>query len=277
MKRFLILLAILVVIAAAVVFVLKYDREKPLVGDVNNYDKVSIQLEPHRFYDVRVPPEAVLLSSDYESNYEFDLLSISKLDAVPKVCDIYTTVGDTNIVANSKSRMLAATQAGFDEEDPYTIYVDWEDKLYIEGTPAVPSLPEGAVQVANSTYVGEGANTTPMSDNSVVWYTEDGFMQGSVIFSEYPLAIEAYAAKFLGLYGTDFSGYYHQDAIFFAESGDFYVGVRYINKNTQYAIAGKGAIALPYFLNSLYNGGSPVGKGGEITFIPKETTSGEIN
>jgi hypothetical protein len=277
MKRFLAMLGALLLIGAGVLLFLRYDASRELKGDASDFKTAAIQIEPHVFYRVRVPSEAILERSNYETVYEYDLLTVSKLDALPRVYDSKRSFGNTNIIANSKDKILAATQEGFDTEETYAVYVDWEQKEYVDGLPVAPDLPDDTVQVPNSTYVPKNSGETIVADNSTVWYTTDGFLQGSVIFSEYQLAIDASAAKFKGLYGMNFQYYYHQDAIFYAESGDFYVGVRYINKNTQYVISGKGSVAKPYFLQSLINGANPVGNGGEGSFIPKETTSGEIN
>jgi hypothetical protein len=269
MKRFLIIFSIVIVIAAGVGGYYLYEKSKEFVGDENNYDIVKIQVKPNLFYPVRVPKEAVIIRSNYESTYQFDIISVNKYDALPAVYDIAVEVEDTHVVADSDKNVLVATQKGFDTEVPYSLYVNWESKEYVAENPAISKLPEDAVQQANSTYTPGNITDTIIADTAVVCYTNDGFMQSVVMFSDYYNAVETYAAKFAGLYNTDFIKYCNKDGIFYAISGDFYVGVRYINENTQYAISGKGSSFFPYFINSLYKGGSPIGKGGDVTFIPK--------
>jgi hypothetical protein len=268
MKRFIIIVIVLAVCASGY---LLYKKSKEIRGDADNYKTVSIQIKPNVFYRVYVPEEAQLLRSNYESTYQFDLLEVNKYDALPKIYDIEKEVEGAHIVANSKKNILAATLKGFDKESTYTSYVDWESKVYAEGTPSIPILPEGAIQQSNSTFTPEAIADTVLADTAVVLYADDGFLQSAVMFADYQRAVEAMAAKFSGAFFSNFIEYYHQDGVFFAESGDFYIGVRHVNKNTQYTISGKGASLFPYFMNSLYHGGSPVGNGGDITLIPKGT------
>jgi hypothetical protein len=274
MKRFLIPACLVVAAAVGAWLYFGSAGQKAFAGDEDSYKTVSVQLKPNLFYPVRVPTEAVLLRSNYETNYEYDLLTVSRYDTLPGNCDTAVKVGDAYIAAYSKTGMLAATQKGFDTEEPYSVYADWDTKEYAEGTPAVPVLPGDAVQTANSTYTVKGVGTAVTADNAVAWFAGDGFLQSAVVFSGYTEAIDMYAAKFAGLYGVNFAAYHHLDGVFFAQAGDFYVGVRYINKNTQYVISGKGDTLFPYFMNSLYRGGSPVGNGGNVTMIPKETVTG---
>jgi hypothetical protein len=270
MKRFFIIVGIVLLIAGCAGGKILYDKKKQFTGDIDKYKIVSIQINPNLFYPVRVPEEANLIRSNFETAYDFDIIDINKYDALPEIYDIEVEVEGTHVVANSPKNILLATQEGFKRESTFTFYVNWESKTYVDEILVLPSLPDGATQQPNSTYT-DGVADTVIADTAVTWYTDDGFLQSVVLFSDYYEAVDAYAAKFVGVYGSDFVEYHNQDGVFFATDGEFFVGVRYINKNTQYAISGKGQTIYPYFMQSLYNGGSPVGKGGDVTFIPKGT------
>lgn len=108
-------------------------RPVELLGSKDVYDTVTLQLKDNLFYDVRVPVEAKLESTDGATVYSYDLLTVGVQDLEPSTfCKV--KVGGRWVFAASKDGWLKATQAGFEEEQPYegeydVSQTEWEDSI----------------------------------------------------------------------------------------------------------------------------------------------------
>ena len=58
-------------------------KPKELLGSESVYDTVTLQIEDNLFYDVRVPVEAKLESTDGTTIYSYDLLTVGVQDMEP--------------------------------------------------------------------------------------------------------------------------------------------------------------------------------------------------
>lgn len=238
-------------------FTYKHFTDKPLKGSVEDSRIITMQLKGNEFLDIRIPGNAKLVSSNFDNTFEFDIITVQKLDQEPRLADLKKQFDGYWVTADSKDGWLVPTMDSFDKSEPYISYVDWDSKIFLEGRPELPTLPNKVHITKNGTYLpSEQIRLTALGDNTTLWYPEDkGFLYSNIVYGEYRDVINEYAAKMPNLYKSDFKEYYHDNGVFFARHGDFAVGVRYINRNTQYAISVKGEEAYPYFMQSLFNGG----------------------
>lgn len=127
---FLVLALVLSIAGGAAYFLLKPEELK---GSEDVYKTITLQLKDDLFYDVRVPVEAVLESTDGGTIYSYDLLTVGVQDIEPTAyCKV--KIGDRWVFASSKDGWLRATLAGFEKEEAYTgsydtEYTKWEDNI----------------------------------------------------------------------------------------------------------------------------------------------------
>lgn len=111
-------------------------KPKELLGSESVYNTITLQIEDNLFYDVRVPVEAKLESTDGTTIYSYDLLTVGVQDMEPTAfCKV--KVGNRWVFASSKDGWLKATQAGFEQEVPYEGSYDTEDTQWIDTIPDV--------------------------------------------------------------------------------------------------------------------------------------------
>lgn len=127
----LIAVAVLLIVAAVVCFFIF--RPAELHGSTSVYDTVTLQLAPNIFYDVWVPVEATLLSTDGATIYEYDLLTVGVQDTEPSSkCKV--AVCGRWVFVNSPEGWLRTSLTGMDVEEPYYGTLDHEAIVWSEGT-----------------------------------------------------------------------------------------------------------------------------------------------
>ena len=130
-----------------------------LLGSATVYNTITLQIEDNLFYDVRVPVEANLESTDGVTIYSYDLLTVGVQDLEPSsFCKV--KVGNRWVFASSKDGWLKATQIGFEEEQAYEGSYDTEDTEWIDSVPQVvmdldPEILEGLKEGSSYTFGGE--------------------------------------------------------------------------------------------------------------------------
>lgn len=111
-------------------------KPKELLGSASVYNTVTLQIEDNLFYDVRVPVEAKLESTDGATIYSYDLLTVGVQDTEPSsFCKV--KVGDRWVFGASKDGWLKATQLGFEEEQAYEGSYDIEETEWEDTVPEV--------------------------------------------------------------------------------------------------------------------------------------------
>lgn len=128
-----VVLIVLSIVGTGMYFLFK---PKELLGSESVYDTVTLQIEDNLFYDVRVPVEAKLESTDGATIYSYDILTVGVQDIEPSsFCKV--KVADRWVFASSKEGWLKATQVGFEQEQPYTGHYDIEDTKWLDAVPPV--------------------------------------------------------------------------------------------------------------------------------------------
>lgn len=137
MKR-IVAIILIIVLSLGILGTGAYFLFKPeeLLGSETVYDTVTLQIEDNLFYDVRVPVEANLESTDGATIYSYDLLTVGVQDTEPSsFCKV--KVGDRWVFASSKDGWLKATQVGFEKEQAYEGSYDTEDTEWVDSIPKV--------------------------------------------------------------------------------------------------------------------------------------------
>lgn len=159
MKRVIAIILVVVLVLGAIgtgaYFLFKPEE---LLGSDSVYNTITLQIEDNLFYDVWVPVEAKLESTDGATIYSYDLLTVGVQDTEPtSFCKV--KVGDRWVFASSKDGWLKATQAGFEEEQAYEGAYDTEETEWIDSVPSVvleldPAMLEDLKEGASYTFGG---------------------------------------------------------------------------------------------------------------------------
>lgn len=163
-------------------------KPKELLGSESVYDTVTLQIEDNLFYDVRVPVEAKLESTDGTTIYSYDLLTVGVQDMEPTTfCKV--KVGNRWVFASSKDGWLKATQAGFEQEVPYEGSYDTEDTKWIDTVPDVvmeldEELLEDLREGASYTFGGQEFVTSQIAYGTFEVATERALLKMSTLYKQ---------------------------------------------------------------------------------------------
>lgn len=204
-------------------------RPTPLKGSLDNYHKVSVYLRDNTYYDVWVPNEAKLITTDEHISYEFDLLEIGVQPYEP-TADYKVKVNDVWVYALSKDKWLKPTIKGFEEEQPYVVKPVYEKTVDENGFPIVwadGSYPSGGTEVvSDATHVLEGGDYLIKADTNLGLYADN---------------VQNILGRLCHLTKGYVPHYYDDGKIMYAKSGNYAVGLKYVNYNTTVCYIAKGA------------------------------------
>lgn len=200
-------------------------RPTPLLGTLENSRTITLNLYDNVFFDVQVPNEAVLRTTDEHYTYEFDLLTVGVQTTEPELADYKIQVDGRWLYATSDKYWLYSTVHSFEHNKSYTVEHAFPE---IEGIDwATGPAP---VALTEPTVTGEDS----------VLYGEDGYLIFTKEFNMWEGACNNSLDKLAQATGKLSPAYYSDGKIFYAEQGEYCVGIRAINFNTQYAVFAKG-------------------------------------
>ncbi|MDR1523213.1 MAG: hypothetical protein LBS29_04615 [Endomicrobium sp.] len=224
--------------------------KKDLRGSIDNVKTITINVGRNMFYDVDVPAHAILLESNYENYYKFDILLIELVDSKPRVVDIVIPLNAKWLAIDSKDGWLIPSLNSVNKNSIYTHFSDAALAINSVRKDAIYSLPS-MYTTLNGTFIGTRypqGNT----DNVTFWITEDGFVYSKKEFSDYASVLSNCMATIEAIHGVNPVDYYYDGNIFYFRFSDFAFGVKNINKNTQFSIVSKGHNVFDYFMNTLF-------------------------
>lgn len=206
-------LALLVVGVCAVLM-----TPRELRGSADIYDTITLQLQDSRFYDVRIPKDAVLKATDGGTVYTYDLLTVGVQDQEPPgPCKV--KVDGRWVFATSKDNYLKATMAGFGKNKSYagSYHIDniqWTDKI-------------PAVVMDIDTVMLKGLK----AGHSYALGGED-FINAQRAYGTFDSAVDRALTKMSTLYRQPLDYGYKTDNSMWVTSGKYTVCVSSINYNT---------------------------------------------
>ena len=193
-------------------------RPTELLGSATVYNKITLQIEDNLFYDVRVPVEAVLESTDGATIYSYDLLTVGVQDIEPtSFCKV--KVGNRWVFAASKEGWLKATKLGFEEEQAYSGSYDTENTKWVDSIPPVAmELDQGMMKDLR-----KGAS-----------YTFGGkeFVTSQIAYGTFDVAMERALLKMSTLYKQPINYGLMGDSKLWVTENLYTVAVSPINYNT---------------------------------------------
>lgn len=207
-------------------------RPKDILGSEDVYTKVTLQLEDNSFYDVRVPVEAKLESTDGATIYSFDLLTVGVQDNEPSAyCKV--KVGDRWVFAASEDNWLKATLKGFEEEEPYSVTYGLEDMVWEDVVPPV------AMSLDSKTL-------SALKEGSAYVFGGDEFISTQVAYGTFDTIMDRAFLKMVGLYKqTPRYGKNTGEQLWVTCNG-YTVAVQSLNYNTCLLITARGEIGKQY-------------------------------
>lgn len=163
-------------------------RPDDLLGSEDVYNTITVQLKDDLFYDVRVPVEAVLESTDGATIYSYDLLTIGVQDVEPTTfCKV--NVGDRWVFASSKDGWLKATKAGFEQEAAYTgsystEVTKWEDTIPEVVMNLDPELLKSLREGASYTFGGSEFITSQVAYGTFDVAVDRALLKMSILYKQ---------------------------------------------------------------------------------------------
>lgn len=228
-SRTILLLLLLVVIGVGGYFAFQFTlgKEKEIKGDPELYKKVTLEISKGEFYNVRVPADDDLISSNFHNSYEFENIKIYVVDSEP-AAGYYHQVGDSYIVAESEERVFAPTFSGWELEEPFTASAP-----PIDASITLKSLPSYTPTDLSEEYAASYSNST------LYYPSTGGYLETTLYFDKFESVVSRLLARFPAIYAQDITQYYNDGSLMYAESQDFYVGVKKRDFNTTYAVTGQ--------------------------------------
>lgn len=209
-------------------------RMQSLRGDISHAYAVTLYIKDGVTYDVWVPNEAELIETDQASLYRFDLLTVGVQDIEP-TAKYKVPVEGRWVYAKSEDNWLSPTAWGFEHEEakhisPRYRYTEVVNEETGEVTPAVwddgtlppcniePTLADYDVDIDGTDYIIYGSTYGVWED------TRDNLL-----------------ARLCSLSDDYVPHYYDDGRLFYAECGDYCVGMKYTNFNTNETMVAHGS------------------------------------
>jgi len=232
MKKAVAISAALICTAILGVYIFFTFKPTKLQGSESVYNTITLQLSDNMFYDVRVPVEAKLLSTDGATVYTYDLLSIGVQDKEPSsFCKVQ--VGGRWVFASSEDGWLKATIKGFQDEQPY------EGSYSLDNMQWTASLPDVVVSI-------EDIELEKLLDGNSKALGGTDFVTTQVAFGTFDVATKRALTKMATLYKQPLRFGMKTDYDMWVASGDYTVAVHSINYNTCVVISACGEIGRQY-------------------------------
>lgn len=216
-------------------------RPVPLNGSVGNSHSVSLCIRDNEYYDVLIPNEATLLETDEHSIYRYDLLSVGVQDLEPEA-DYKVMVSGRWVYATSKDKWLAPTAHSFESNQSYTVNAVYEPVL------------EGIEVVWNDGPAPELPENTEVCRYSTHTHALDDYIIVDEVYGLWDDTRELLLCKLCHLTGDYVPHYYDDGRIFYARSGDYAVGMSYINYNTNIGALAKGTAGIDELITIIKEG-----------------------
>lgn len=228
-SRTILLLLLLVVVGVGGFFAYEFTlgKDVEIKGDPDLYKKVTLEIAKGEFYNVRVPADDDLISSNYHNSYEFEDIKIYVVDSEPAI-GYYTKVDDSYVVAESRERMYAPTFSGWELEKPFSVAAPLIDESII-----LDSIPPYTPTTMSEELAIETSNAT------LYYPTAGGYLETTLYFDKFDSVVSRLLARFPAIYNQDIVSYYNDGSMMYAESSDFCVGVKKRDFNTAYAVTGQ--------------------------------------
>lgn len=204
-----------------------------LLGSLDNSHQVSVCLGRDVYYDVYVPNEAELQETDEHAIYKYDLLTIAVSLSEPN-SDYKVKVGDKWVYAESEEHWLLPTVYGFEHNKAYNVAPVYE---YLTVTD--PETGEEVPAVWN-----DGPYPYPVTGTEVHSHTTHvhgpEYLVCEEFYGRWEETRDVLLGKLCHLTGDYVPHYFDNGEIFYASSGKYAVGMRYINFNTNQTYIAKG-------------------------------------
>lgn len=203
-----------------------------LKGSELEYQTVTLQVQDKLFYDVRVPTNAVLESTDGVSYYSFDLLHVGVQDLEPAT-DCKVKVGNRWVFAESKDNWLRPTMIGFEILSPYqggysTEHTEWNAKL-----------PSVTMPLDTEVY-------TRLKARSSLPFGGDEFITAQDMYRTYEETVDYALRRMSTVFEQPLITGAYTDGYLWIESSDYVVAVIPVNYNTCTLVTGHGERAVQY-------------------------------
>lgn len=226
MKKILIGLGAVLSMALIVVAVVILMQPQQINGNIYFYNTVTVQLAENTFYNIRVPAEAQLLSTDGATVYQYDLLTVGVQDTEPStICKV--KVADRWVFATSEENWFKPTLQGFEEESPYSVSYDWDEIKWED------ELPPLVVKMESEAY-------TALQAGDSYLFGGDEFITTQTTYGTFSDVVNRALLKMVGLYKQTPTYGLVTDNIFWVTCNDYTVAVKFINYNTHLLITAHG-------------------------------------
>ena len=219
-----VVIAIAICVGAIVTYCMLRPRE--ILGVTDVYSTVTLQLQDNLFYDVRIPTEAKLQSTDAATIYSYDLLTVGVQDVEPSTfCKVQ--VGGRWVYANSKDGWLRATLAGFESNEPYAGHYNTEGTKWTDQVPNVVMSLD--TELLEQLRVGMSYQ-----------FGGSDFITTQVAYGTFPVAVERALTKMETLFRQKIVTGAKDDNHLWVTSAGYTVAVVAINYNTCLVISAHG-------------------------------------
>lgn len=220
-----IIVLVLVLLIAGGVGIYFLLQPTQLQGDAEIYDTYTLEIADNLFYDVRVVPNAVLESTDHQSIYSFDLLSIGVQDIEPTT-HFKVQVNGRWVFAESKDNWLRPTVRGFEENVAYTGTYDLEHTDFEVELPEFPSGTNPEILEA-------------LAEGEAWLFGGKDFIRTGITYGLYDAVCATQLIRMTTLFKQDLP-YVHKGERMWVERNDYVVAVIPVNYNTQFIIQAYG-------------------------------------